>query len=590
MFKNVTRNDSSDSWPEDQPLSQSSKRTNLAEEGEGLGTHAKELPRKLAASGPPPSRFGDQTQRHLTTGAQTSYDEILYLGHPRYATHPNCLATVAMLLGMKPAPIDSCRVLDLGCGTGGNLIPLALTFPHSQFVGIDLSARQIASGRALAEAASLTNIDLKPLSVMDVEDSFGQFDYIICHGVYSWVPPAVQDKILTICKRNLAPNGVAYVSYNTYPGWHQRGLVREMLNYHVRQFDDPKIRTQQARAFLDFLEQSVDQSSPYARILKEEGELIREKPDWYVFHEHLEDYNEPVYFYQFAQRAAAKGLQYLGETCNHTYHMHDLQPEVRDRLWQLSGDLLHLEQYVDFVRNRMFRQTLLCHDQVALNRAPRAEVLMELKMTSTARPKATNMDVASDTVEEFCNDGTSIGTNDPVIKAALWCLHEARPRPFSFDELCAAVQERLSLVPNGNALRGAAGRVLLANNLPQCYLANMLGLLVQAPPFTAEVSAKPVASPLARLQARQPAAGRSVTTLFHHVAELSDLDLALLPYLDGSRDRAALVDALSAEVANGTLKIQKNGRSLPPESIPRILKKSLEPSLQRLARFGLLVA
>jgi methyltransferase-like protein/2-polyprenyl-3-methyl-5-hydroxy-6-metoxy-1,4-benzoquinol methylase len=524
--------------------------------------------------------------------AQTSYDDIPYLGNPRYSTHPNCLATVATLLGMKPTPIDSCRVLELGCGTGGNLIPMALTLPQSQFVGIDLSSRQIASGRELAKAVGLTNIDLKPLSLMDVDAGFGQFDYIICHGVYSWVPPAVQDQILTICKRNLAPNGVAYVSYNTYPGWHQRGLVREILNYHVRQFDDPKLRTQQARAFLDFLGQSVvDQSGPYVRVLKEEAELIRKEADWYVFHEHLEDYNEPLYFHQFAQRAAAKGLQYLGEAWNHTF-IHNLRPEVRDTLQQLSGDLLHLEQYVDFLRNRTFRQTLLCHDQVALNRAPAPEIVMQLKITSMARPMATNPDVASTAAEEFRNDDeTSLSSNKPLVKAALMCLYEAWPRSFSFDDLWTAVQGRLSQAPIDDALRGEPGRALLAKDLLQCYLTNIVALHVHVSSFALEVSTRPVASPLARLQAQQPPSpDKLITTLFHRMVRLSDLDLVLLPYLDGSRDRVALLEILADAVAEGTLKIHKNGQSPPPETIPEILREFLELSLQRLARFGLLMA
>jgi methyltransferase-like protein/SAM-dependent methyltransferase/Fe-S-cluster containining protein len=546
---------------------------------------------------PPPSqtresRVEDQASKiEPSAAAKTSYDDIPYLGNPRLSTHPDNLATVATLLGMKPTPIDSCRVLELGCGTGGNLIPMALTLPQSRFVGIDLSSQQIASGRALAEAVGLTNIELKPLSVMDVDDSFGQFDYIICHGVYSWVPPAVQDKILTICKGNLAPNGIAYVSYNTYPGWHQRGLVREILNYHVRQFDDPKVRTQQARAFLDFLGQSVvDQNGPYARVLHQEAELIKKVEDWYVFHEHLEDYNEPLYFHQFAQRAAAKGLQYLGEAWNHTY-VHNLRPEVRDTLQQLSGDLLHLEQYVDFLRNRMFRQTLLCHDQVALNRAPAPEVVMDLKITSMARPMAADPDVASTAAEEFRNDDeTSLSTNKPQVKAALVCLYEAWPRAFSFDELWIAAQARLSGAAVADGQRGEAGRALLAKDLLQCYLTNMVALHVHMPSFAPEAGARPLASPLARVQAHQQPAGKLITTLFHRQVELSDLDLVVLPYLDGSRDRAALVDALQAAVADGSLKIEKNGQRPPRETIPAILKEALEICLQRLARFGLLTA
>jgi methyltransferase-like protein/cyclopropane fatty-acyl-phospholipid synthase-like methyltransferase/Fe-S-cluster containining protein len=592
VFENLTGKDSSDSGPKHRFSSKPPKPTTSANKGDGSGTHARELPRKGTETTPQPSILGGQTQGVFTTGVKTTYDDVPYAGNPRYATHPNCLASVATLLGMKPTPIDSCRVLELGCGTGGNLIPMALTLPQSQFVGIDLSSRQIDGGRALAEAIGLTNIDLKTFSVMDVDGSFGQFDYIICHGVYSWVPPAVQDKILTVCKQNLTSNGIAYVSYNTYPGWHQRGLVREMLNYHVRQFDDPEMRTQQARSFLDFLDESaVDPGGPYARIIKEEAEMLRKKADWYVFHEHLEEYNEPLYFFQFAERAAAKGLQFLAEARNHSYHMHDLRPEVRDKLCQLSGDLLHLEQYVDFLRNRVFRQTLLCHDQVALNRAPNPEVLMALKMTSVVWPRVPNQDVTSNALEEFHNDSISVSTNNPVVKAALICLYEARPRSFSFDELWTAVQERVRPTPIADALRDEPGRSLLAKDLLQCYLANILGVLIHVPQFAFEASARPVASPLARQQALpRPIADKLVTTIFHHVAELTDLDLVLLPYLDGSRDRAALLVILMTAVADGSLKLQHNGQSAPPEAIPQVLKESLELSLQRLARFGLLVA
>src|SRR5262249_7938955 len=157
----------------------------------------------------------------------TSYDEVPYGSNIFSYSHPDRLATVAALLGMKPPVVDASRVLELGCGTGANLIAMALTLPRSRLVGIDLSPRQIATGQEVVQAVGLANVELRALSLMDVDEQFGQFDYILCHGVYSWVPEQVQDQILTICTRNLAPDGVTYVSYNTYPGWHMRGMVRE---------------------------------------------------------------------------------------------------------------------------------------------------------------------------------------------------------------------------------------------------------------------------------------------------------------------------------------------------------------------------
>src|SRR6267142_1438469 len=159
---------------------------------------------------------------------RTSYDEVPYDSKAFSETHPDRLATVATLFGMQPADVEHCRVLELGCADGSNLIPMAVGLPESAFAGIDLSPRQVGDGQATIATLGLKNVTLRVGSILDVGADEGIFDYIVCHGVYSWVPPEVQNRILTICNRNLAPNGVAYVSYNTYPGWHVRGMVRDL--------------------------------------------------------------------------------------------------------------------------------------------------------------------------------------------------------------------------------------------------------------------------------------------------------------------------------------------------------------------------
>ena len=171
----------------------------------------------------------------------TSYDEVPYADRVQPATHPDRLAVVATLYGMDPAPPDRCRVLELGCAGGANLIALAETLPGSDFVGIDLSPRQIASGRQKVQALGLTNVELRAMSLVDIGEAFGRFDYILCHGVYSWVPAEVRDAILAISSANLMPQGVAYVSYNCYPGWHARAAAREMMCYRAGRFEDPRI-------------------------------------------------------------------------------------------------------------------------------------------------------------------------------------------------------------------------------------------------------------------------------------------------------------------------------------------------------------
>src|SRR5262249_13566455 len=203
---------------------------------------------------------------------------------------------------------------EVGCGRGGNLIPIAVNLPQSRFVGVDLSARQIADGQKVVSALGLTNIELKPISISDVDADLGMFDYILCHGVYSWVPAEVQDKILEICRDHLNPQGIAYISYNTFPGWHTRAVIREMLCYHTQQFEEPSDRIREARGLLTFLVRSAEShEAAFNAMMREELAVLAATPDTYLLHEHLEDYNEPLYFHQFVDRAAEKNLQYLGE-------------------------------------------------------------------------------------------------------------------------------------------------------------------------------------------------------------------------------------------------------------------------------------
>jgi SAM-dependent methyltransferase/methyltransferase-like protein len=512
----------------------------------------------------------------------TSYDEIPYSNLPFAYTHPDCLATVATLLGMAPAPVTRCRVLELGCGRGGNLMPMAQALPDSRFVGIDLSRAQIAEARETARALGLANLELAPLSILDVGADFGTFDYIICHGVYSWVPEEVSDRILTVCARHLAADGVAYVSYNTYPGWHFRGMIRDMMRFHVGQFDEPRERIEQARAMLEFLVRAVaNPDSFYGGLLQIEVEMLEKSPDTYVFHEHLEDVNHPLYFHEFAGRAAAKGLQYLAEA-RPLALPRKLSPDTVQTLERVSTDLIRGEQYLDFLRCQTFRRTLLCHARVPLRRPPPAERLTAMHLTSLVKPVAAQPDIHSTAVEEFRTaEGTQLTTNNPVVKAALVILFEVWPRSVPFGGLWAAVCDRL-------AAAAPTDPGPLAEALLQCYLSGLVELHVYPPGFAAQPGACPVASPLARLQA---GGSEPIANLRHHVVGLEGLDRILLPYLDGSRDREALLGALTEAVLSGELDMRQGDKPLRDrDAIRELLAGSLEDCLQRLAKGALLVA
>jgi cyclopropane fatty-acyl-phospholipid synthase-like methyltransferase/methyltransferase-like protein len=463
-----------------------------------------------------------------------SYDALPYEGKPQPPTHPDNLATVATLYGLTPPPVERCRVLEIGCADGANLVPMAATMPQAEFVGIDLSPRQIADARTMADALGLRNIRLETRSVTDVDDSFGGFDYVICHGVYSWVPPDVQHKILDVCRRNLTPGGVAYVSYNTLPGWYVRAAARDLMVFHTRRLDAPAEKVRQARTILDYVVQSLPhQDNLYSRLLHEEADLLRDQRDSYVYHEHLEGTNSAVYFHEFVARAAAKGLQYLSEAAYPT-NPHEHSADLRDTMAKLSPDRIHLEQYLDFVSNRMFRRTLLCHSGPPVAAAPSADALMRCGLTALARPVGDNLDVVSPemTIEFRTDEGFSATTYAPPIKAALLAAFEAWPRCVPFDELWQLTCAKLP-APLEDEVRPA-----LANALLQCWLTNVIEIHLTQAPLCLTVGERPVAFAVARFQAK--AGASRVCNLRHRSLPMDDVYRRLLPLMDGTRDLATL--------------------------------------------------
>lgn len=556
----------------------------------------------------------------------TSYDQVPYPNLSYAQTHPDRLATVATLLGMEPPPVTGCRVLELGCAGGGNLIPMAYGLPGSAFVGVDLAARQIAQGQEMIDALGLTNVTLRHMDILDVApppaaDSLGRFDYVIAHGVYSWTPEAVRDKLLSVCRENLAPNGVAYVSYNTYPGWHMLNIVRDMMRYHTRDVEDPHARAAQARDLLDFLVQATagtDGASGsvamgayasfihmYAQFLS--GELEgrrRPKIDALLLHDELETHNEPVYFHQFARHAAEHGLQYLAEAEFHSMVDSNFPPQVSERLCEMARDVVELEQYMDFLRNRSLRQTLLCHADVPFSRKIKPERLQRLYVASQAKPApvvhgATNPPNGVGVVVKFeGSDGAAISTDHPITKAAMGYLYDIWPQAVPFDQVLAEARARLaeqgetsSATSNEHAENtDSLDAQILSANLLKAY--SYSGALVRfhtyAPPLTLTVGERPQASPLARLQAQD---SQIVTNLRHERVTLDAFNRYLLLRLDGQHDRETLLQAfLDGPVTNGVLKIQQEGQPVEsPQEVRWLLAEALERNLHGLARTALLI-
>lgn len=526
-------------------------------------------------------------ERTLAPGAGedagASYDAVPYQSHAISETDPDALATMGTLFGMPPAAIASCRVLELGCAGGENLVAMALPLPGARFFGVDASAQHIARGRELVRALGVGNVELRAGDLQDLQADLPEFDFIICHGVYSWVPPAVQEKILDIFERHLAPQGIAYLSYNALPGSHLRSMVAEMMRYHVRDLADPIKRVEQSRALFDMLRKFAhERSGPYDKILEYMGGHIEQEPDWYVFHEYLEEHNLPVYFSEVVARAGRHGLQYLANS-RYAPWEHRLPAEIAETF--RGVDRVVREQYLDFLGNRMFRCTLFCRAGVPLSNGPRPEAVAGLLSVARARPALPDTDVRSDVEAEFHTPTKErVTTNRPLFKAALVALAERAPRAVPLGELRARVAELLAGVADG-----AAGPQELGGALLQLHLSNAVSFRSWAPDQPFAAGERPTASRLARHQVSR---GELVVNLRHERVSLSDLDEVVLELLDGSRGRSELLEAVIADVAAERLDIRnKEGeRVANPKEISDVLASAIEESLEKLAAGCLLTA
>jgi len=527
-----------------------------------------------------PVRRDDQAVRD-------SYEEVPYPSSAHYHTHPNLLAVLALLHGQEPPAVESCRVLELGCADGGNLLPMAFQLPESRFVGIDISARGIATGREMIERLGVENVELLERSLLDVDADFGRFDFVIAHGLLSWVPPRVAEKVLEICARNLAENGVAYVSYNALPGWHLMHLVRDMMLFHSRGVEEPLERAERSVELVSFMAESLAGiRSPHALIYdwaKEHLAIFRDQPS-YLVHDLLEKHNTPFYFRDLMSRAEGHGLQYLADADRQ--HMGDnLPPWTLEKLASFSGSRTELEQYFDFVTNRPFRRTLLCHRGDPRERRVSAAVMRRLRAASVAQPLPPEPGAKPEEGQRFAGrDGRVFSVGHPLAQAVLLCLGERWPRTMTFDPLMAAALERLGISdpPADEHFE------TLAAVLAQFFFSGVLELFLLDPGCADGRDQTPEASPLAR---RQAALGPVVTNRLHQAIQLEDeLTRRLVLHLDGHHQRPALVEAMAKEVAEHDLPIHRDGEPVANRDRRiELLPEVIEEKLKFLAYSALLV-
>ncbi|HEX3469643.1 MAG TPA: class I SAM-dependent methyltransferase [Silvibacterium sp.] len=493
-------------------------------------------------------------------GEKDAYDAVAYPSFPYPNTHPDRLAVMAILHGLSPAPVEQCRVLEIACNEGANLIPMAYAIPRSEFVGFDLAHLPIERGHERIRELGLTNVRIFQSDLLNVGMELGQFNYIVAHGLYAWVPEPVSDRLLALCSKLLAPHGVAFVSYNALPGGHLRNMIRDMMLHSVKDIEDPEQKAASALAFLRLILEARPQGDAFRLLIEEQLKQMQKRSPQAIFHDEMSAVHHPLHFADFVAHARRHGLEYLSEAVlpppPDPCYRSDLRPTLESAV---GDDIIAQEQVLDFMRMRMYRETLLCHTEREIARDFPAGALRQLFFASQAMSTPGE---APDAKVFTLPGGIRMETAHPATIALMEQLEAAWPRALSFAEIEPSLAER-------GVVLDSEGATLLM----RLAVAKMIELRAWRAPVAREISARPSVSASSRQEARtRPHA----TTLLHTTLRLDDpMVRSFLTLLDGTRDRAALLDALKAEFP-----------AMPTEQ----LEQGIEPNLRLLHRAGILEA
>lgn len=488
---------------------------------------------------------------HDSAAIAASYEAVAYDARPNHFSHPDHVAAIATIFGLQAPDVGGARVLEVGCSDGANLLPLAATLPQSSFVGCDLAPNAIARARDATAALGIGNVEWFAGDLRELPPPRQPLDYVIAHGVYSWVPAPVRDALFALAERSLAPNGALFVSYNVYPGGHTRRAVADILHYHTRDIPSLGGKLAAAREIAARLADAGATQDPADAAIHEELRRISAMTDSELAHDTMAEPMEPVYFHDFVAHAARHGLGFLSEAAPAMMGGAGLDAKMRAYLARLEP--LVREQYIDFARLRRYRQSLLF----------RAGALEDVGL-KPARMR-TLFAMASMPLVQAARDGRLPGAGGETgasVRAIFERLVATAPATVAVADLLAATRD--------SASASAAANVEAA--LLEAWLSGFVHLRTKPLQVTAKAGAHPEAFALARWQA---ATRERVTNLRHESIQFPDpFARKLLTLADGARDREALARALGADL----------GIVDPAAIAPRV-----DDALAMLARYGVLI-
>lgn len=510
---------------------------------------------------------------------QTIYSELGYKSMPFPYTTPATLEAYAALVGISAPNPKTARVLELGATYGGNIISQALFNPDATFVGIELSQEQVEKGNEVIANAGLTNVSLIQSDIASIGSEIGTFDYIIAHGVYSWVDDGVKEALLRLIDEHLAEDGITYVSYNTYPGWHTMEEVRQLMMFSNRdktQFNH-KEKVLHGKTIGSIVGSQIlkydnlkERNSKFLGALRS----VMQKDEYYVGHDHLEPNNDPVYFYQFNDHLAAHNLAYLCDADLTLSMVRSFDADIADTLDKLApNDHVAQEQYLDFMLDTTFRKSIICKAKHAesvtydmgnpelVNSVPIRTIINSFTYTILFNEEALSMfenDIVRDTFQSIIKDGGQFNMIE-----ALAIVKAANDAAKGDDASLEAAVNALYVAMAEHIVRG--GLRFLKHPHPKAYY--MEGQSFVPARFTKFVKA---------LVESGTDIMYGATSENEAVENLSDEDLMFMEILNKPKAKSTIVNAIKKNIFGGAQAGQAKNQTAMAEAFYAELTKRME--------------
>lgn len=486
------------------------------------------------------------------------YEAVPYPHYVFPQTSPDNLSVVSTLYGLNGAAASRCRYLELGCGKGTNIAAFASRYPDSRFVGIDLAENHIISAKQMANELGLQNTEFIAGHMKDVDPSeLGQFDFVVAHGLFSWVPEVVRARILELMKRCIAPQGVGYISYNAFPGCYIRQIGWDLLRFFTRHIEEPLAKIEAAKDLAGFVARESLEGSPQQSIFQLIDSGIAARRIENILHDDLSELNRPFYFFEFAELLASTHLKFLCEADPRSSGAGRLSVSASNPLVQVSSGPIEREQLADFLDFTSFRQSVICHAEAQSRSEPSPDSLRNLICRWTVQP--TSVEAVSDSSIAIGFDDVSLETDHPLTAKLLSETIRSNPAPLNIGNAI------VSSNPHTDADIQRTLQFLL-----DLYRGGFLRLFAEQPPIDFDLGERPRVNVFARWQAMN-GLDTFATLLGENIQFGNELVRQLVVLLNGTRNRnEAMAELLDR------LEIPPDQMAQARSSIPEVVNSNID--------------